>query len=263
MAGSGELILDGINSYTGLTSVTAGTLTANNSAAISSSASVSSGAILNFKDNQNLTSLAGSGEVRIADGKTFTLNNSSTQTFGGTFTATSGTAFTKSGAGTLNLSGASTQLARDITLSAGTVKASNNNALGSGTVLIGTGGSGTTGTLYVAKDKTIANNITIGTVAASGPNTSALQNLLTFDFSGLTTFGASPLTGTTNAAIGANYTGLTRASAITTPAGGSGSTWGGASMTATSAAAAVTANQFVTFGFKSTTNSCFISFLYY
>ena len=92
-------------------------------------------------------------------------------------------------------------------------------------------------------------------MAASGTNTSALQNLLTFDFSGLTTFGASPLTGTTNAAIGANYTGLTRASAITTPAGGSGSTWGGASMTATSAAAAVTANQFVTFGFKSTTNS--------
>ena len=255
MAGSGELILDSTNSYTGLTSVTSGTLTANNSAAISSSVSVSSGAILNLQDNQNLTSLAGSGEVRIADGKTFTLNNSSTQTFGGTFTATSGTAFTKSGAGTLNLSGASTQLARDITLSAGTVKASNNNALGSGTVLIGTGGSGTTGTLYVAKDKTIANNITIGTVAASGINTSALQNLLTFDFSGLTTFGASPLTGTTNAAIGANYTGLTRASAITTPAGGSGSTWGGASMTATSAAAAVTANQFVTFGFKSTTNS--------
>ena len=257
MAGSGELILDSTNSYTGLTSVTSGTLTANNSAAISSSVSVSSGAILNLQDNQNLTSLAGSGEVRIADGKTFTLNNSSTQTFGGTFTATSGTAFTKSGAGTLNLSGASTQLARDITLSAGTVKASNNNALGSGTVLIGTGGSGTTGTLYVAKDKTIANNITIGTVAAKGSTTSAKLTLLSFDLNGLTGFGTSPYNTTgkvyTDSSV-TSYTGLTRASGVGTTGTAATGTWGGSNMTNTSATAAVAANQYVTFGFKSTTN---------
>lgn len=160
---NGILTLSGSsNTYTGLTSVSSGTLVAQNATSISPTVSVASGATLSLQDNQTLTSLAGSGEVRIADGKTFTLNNSTTQTFGGTFTATSGTAFTKSGSGTLNLSGASTQLARDITLSAGTVKASNNKALGSGTVLIGTGGSGSTGTLFVAKDKTISNNITVG-----------------------------------------------------------------------------------------------------
>jgi autotransporter-associated beta strand protein len=256
MAGSGVLILDSTNSYTGLTSVTAGTLTANNSAAISSSASVSSGAVLNLNDNQTLTSLAGSGEVRIADGKTFTLNNSTTQNFGGTFTATTGTAFTKSGSGTLNLSGASTSLARDITLSAGTIKAANNSALGTGTVLIGTGGSGTTGTLYVASDKTISNNITIGTEAAKGTTTSSKLTLLSFSLSGNSGAGISPYvtTGTKNAAI-TSFTGLTRGTGASTPTGSlPASAWAASNMTATSATAAVTANQYVTFGFKSTTS---------
>jgi len=256
MAGSGELILDSTNSYTGLTSVTAGTLTANNSAAISSSASVSSGAVLNLNDNQTLTSLAGSGVVRIADGKTFTLNNTTTQNFGGTFTGTSGTAFTKSGNGTLNLSGSSINLARDITLSAGTVKASNNSALGTGTVLIGTGGSGTTGTLYVASDKTISNNITIGTEAAKGTTTSSKLTLLSFSLSGNSGAGISPYvtTGTKNAAI-TSFTGLTRGTGASTPTGSlPASAWAASNMTATSATAAVTANQYVTFGFKSTTS---------
>ena len=164
--GNGILTLSNVaNNYTGLTTVSAGTLVANNAASISSSVSVASGATLSLQDNQTLTSLAGSGEVSIANGKTFTLNNgSSAQSFGGTFNATSGTAFTKSGSGTLTLSGASTNLSRDVTISEGAVKASNNNALGIGTVLIGTGGSSSTGTLYVAKDKTISNNITVGSL---------------------------------------------------------------------------------------------------
>ncbi|NDC43182.1 MAG: hypothetical protein EBZ77_16805, partial [Chitinophagia bacterium] len=211
---------------------------------------------LNLQDNQTLTSLAGSGEVRIADGKTFTLNNTTTQNFGGTFTGTIGTAFTKSGNGTLNLSGSSINLARDITLSAGTVKASNNSALGTGTVLIGTGGSGTTGTLYVASDKTISNNITIGTEAAKGTTTSSKLTLLSFSLSGNSGAGISPYvtTGTKNAAI-TSFTGLTRGTGASTPTGSLPvSAWAASNMTATSATAAVTANQYVTFGFKSTTS---------
>ncbi len=257
MAGLGVLTLDNANTYTGLTSVTAGTLTANTSSAISFSASVSSGAVLNLNDNQTLTSLAGSGEVRIADGKTFTLNNSTTQNFGGTFTGTTGTAFTKSGTGTLNLSGASTNLARDITLSAGTVKASNNDALGTGTVLIGTGGASSTGALYVAKDKTIANNITIGTVAAAGSTTSDKITLLSFDLNGATNFGVSPYNTAgkvyTDGAV-TSYTGLTRGSGVSSAGTPAANTFGGANMTNTSAAAAAAANQYVTFGFKSTTS---------
>ena len=251
MAGSGELILDGINSYTGLTSVTAGTLTANNSAAISSSASVSSGAILNFKDNQNLTSLAGSGEVRIADGKTFTLNNSTTQNFGGTFNATSGTAFTKSGIGTLNLSGSSTQLARDITLSAGTVKASNNNALGSGAVLIGTGGLNTTGTLYVAKDKTISNNITIGTVASSGWESTTTA--AGWDFSSTTPTRTSASTLTVGGlTVGAGLTGTGTGVANTF---GPFSAWAAVNGTATTLATAESGNKYIGFSIQTTTKN--------
>jgi fibronectin-binding autotransporter adhesin len=192
--GNGILTLSGSsNSYTGLTSVNAGTLVAQTATSIPSAVAVSSGATLSLQDNQTLTSLTGSGQVSVADGKTFTLDTgTSAQSFGGTFTGTRGTSFTKSGSGTLNLSGASTSLARDFTLSAGTVKASNNNALGAGTVLIGTGGSGTTGTLYVAKDKTISNNITVG---SSVRGTNAL--LAGWDFQ-TTTSGGTAVVAATN-----------------------------------------------------------------
>ena len=161
---NGILTLSNVaNNYTGLTTVSAGTLVANNAASISSTVSVASGATLSLQDNQTLTSLTGSGQVSVADGKTFTLNTgTSAQSFGGTFNALGVSSFTKSGTGKLTLSGASTNLSRDVTVGEGTLKASNNNALGNGTVLIGTGGPSSTGTLYVAKDKTISNNITVG-----------------------------------------------------------------------------------------------------
>jgi len=161
---NGILTLSNVaNNYTGLTTVSAGTLVANNAASISSTVSVASGATLSLQDNQTLTSLAGSGQVSVADGKTFTLNTgTSAQSFGGTFNALGVSSFTKSGTGKLTLSGASTNLSRDVTVGEGALKASNNNALGNGTVLIGTGGPSSTGTLYVAKDKTISNNITVG-----------------------------------------------------------------------------------------------------
>ena len=217
MAGSGELILDGTNSYTGLTSVTAGTLTANTSAAISSSASVGSNAILNLKDNQTLTSLAGSGEVRIADGKTFTLNNSSNQSFSGTFTAAGASSFTKSGSGSLTLSGANTNLARDVTVSAGTVKIANNSALGSGAVTI------TSGNVYAASGKTVSNNITIGNVASSGvTDTAAIQNWNFFGQTGANVTQASNTvaSGLDTGTVGSvTYNTLTRGTSATVTAG--------------------------------------------
>ncbi len=218
MSGSGELILDSTNSYTGLTSVTSGTLTANTSAAISSSASVSSGAILNLKDNQNLTSLAGSGEVRIADGKTFTLNNSSNQSFSGTFTAAGASSFTKSGSGTLTLSGTNNNLTRDVAVSAGTVKVTNNNALGSGTVTI------SSGNVYAAPGNIISNNITIGNVETSGVTaTAAIQ---TWNFNGqtgtnVTQTANTVATGFDTGTVGSvTYNTLTRGTGATVSAGG-------------------------------------------
>ncbi len=217
MAGSGELILDSTNSYTGLTSVIAGTLTANNSAAISSSASVSSGAILNLKDNQTLTSLAGSGEVRITDGKTFTLNNSSNQSFSGTFTGTAGTAFTKSGAGSLTLSGASTNLSRDVTVNAGTVKITNNSALGAGDVIINSGN------VYAGAGKTVSNNITIGNVESSGvTDTAAIQSWNFFGSNGNVTQASNGVaTGLDTGTVGTvTYNTLSRGATATASSAG-------------------------------------------
>jgi len=216
MAGSGELTLDSTNSYTGLTSVTSGTLIANK--AISSSALVSSGAVLNLQDNQTLTSLAGSGEVRIADGKTFTLNNTTTQNFGGTFTGSGSSSFTKSGSGTLTLSGASTNLSREVTVNAGTVKVANNSALGSGAVTINSGN------IYAGSGKTVSNNITIGNVETGGVTaTAAIQ---TWNFSGQTgtnvTQAANTVaTGFDTGTVGSvTYNTLTRGTTATVSAGG-------------------------------------------
>ncbi|NBY42285.1 MAG: hypothetical protein EBQ49_03095, partial [Verrucomicrobia bacterium] len=72
---NGILTLSGSNNtYTGLTSVNAGTLVAQSATSISPTVSVSSGATLSLQDNQTLTSLTGSGQVSVANGKTFTLN---------------------------------------------------------------------------------------------------------------------------------------------------------------------------------------------
>jgi fibronectin-binding autotransporter adhesin len=163
--GNGILTLsNAANTYTGLTTVSAGTLAANYATSISSSVFVGSGAMLNLKDNQTLTSIDGSGQITVALGKTFAINNNTTsaQTYGGTFNATGPSTFTKQGSGTVILSGTNTNLTRDFTISGGTVKASNNSALGTGAVLIGTDRSGSSGTVYVANNKTISNNITIG-----------------------------------------------------------------------------------------------------
>ena len=193
--GNGILTLsNAANTYTGLTTVSAGTLAANYAASISSSVFVGSGATLSLKDNQTLTSVSGSGQITVDAGKTFAIDTNSTtaQTFGGTFTASGTSTFTKSGAGALTLSGANTTLTRDLTVSGGTLKASNNSALGTGTVLIATDRSGSSGTLYVAKDKTISNNITIG-----GLGTGTTSSLLAgWDFQTTSPLNASGLSGT-------------------------------------------------------------------
>jgi len=249
--GNGTLTLsNATNSYTGLTTVTAGTLVANNAASISSSASVASGAVLNLKDNKTLVSLAGSGEVRIADGKTFTLDNSTTLNFGGTFTATNGTAFTKQGSGTLNLSGASISLARDITLSAGTIKASNNNALGTGAIKV------SAGNIYVGNGNSIRNDITIGTAAFTAPVITAAG----WDFNGTTTTTAvSNLAASTVGTQGVGYSltvgALSKSASITAGTGvankfGPYSNW---STTQSDLSYAVTNNKYL--GFSITTNS--------
>jgi len=78
--------------------------------------------------------------------------------------------------------------------------------------------------------------------------------LFGWDVSGLSgganNFGASPLPPTTNAPNVTVVAGLTRGSGVGTSGTGAGRAWGGVAFTGSSEAAAITANQFITFSAK-------------
>ncbi len=129
--GAGTFTLSGANTYTGVTTVSAGTLQAGatNAFAQSSAHTVASGAFLDlFGFNQTIGSLAGAGRVTNAAAAAATLttggNNTST-TFSGVIQDGVGvTGLTKVGAGTFTLTGANTYTG-GTTISAGTLRIGN------------------------------------------------------------------------------------------------------------------------------------------
>ncbi len=83
--------------------------------------------------------------------------------------------------------------------------------------------------------------------------------LIGWDVSGSLNYGVSPMPASTNAP-GLLITGLTRGSGVGTSGSGAQRAWGGNTWTSTTAAAAITANQFVTFGAKETNNGYTVSY---
>jgi len=108
-AGLGTLVLDGANTYTGATTVSAGSLQAGaaNAFAPSSAHSVASGATLDLNSfNQTIGSLAGAGNVTLGSGALTTGGDDSDTTFSGVIGGSG--AMNKVGTGTMTLTGANT-----------------------------------------------------------------------------------------------------------------------------------------------------------
>lgn len=134
--GTGTFTLSGNNTYTGATTISAGTLALGNNERIAdtSAVTVAAGAVFELGTrSETIGSLAGSGTVSKTGGGTDTLtvggDNTST-TFSGVIQNSAGTLhLTKQGAGTLSLAGANTYTGTT-TINAGTLVASNDSALG-------------------------------------------------------------------------------------------------------------------------------------
>ena len=149
--GTGTLTLSGPNTYTGLTSVNEGTLTANNSTALgatSSGTSVSSGATLALQSDLNAepvtingSGVAGLGALRnvsnynataapitLASASTIGVDSGSQLTLSAAISGPGD--LTKAGYGTLILAADNSGYTRPITVSAGALQAANAHALG-------------------------------------------------------------------------------------------------------------------------------------
>ncbi len=164
-SGTGTVILSAANTYTGQTRVQSGVLGLANVNALATSVLNTSGSdtgslsFLASDNTYNLAGLSGNGSLD-AGGKTLSIGATNLTTeFSG---AMSNGALTKVGAGTLTLSGSST-FTGGVTVSAGTLKITNANSLGTGTKTVTVVGS-----VYLELDGSggnisLASGITINT----------------------------------------------------------------------------------------------------
>jgi fibronectin-binding autotransporter adhesin len=128
-SGSGTLVLTGANTFTGVASVNAGTLTLQNSDALPNTVAtvVAAGATLGLGVNETIGSLAGAGTVSLGSNVLTTGNDGSSTVFSGTIGGTGGIA--KVGGGTFTLSGSNTYTGAT-TISGGTLRGGSAGSLG-------------------------------------------------------------------------------------------------------------------------------------
>ena len=158
-SGTGTLTLSGANTYTGVTTVNTGTLSAgiNNAIGSSSAVTVASGTTFNLNNySDSVGSIAGAGSITLGSGALTAGNDGTSTAFSGVISG-SGT-LTKVGAGALTLSGVNTYTG-STTVNTGTLSAGINNAVGSGSAV--TVNSGATFNLNTYAD-------TVGSIAGTG-----------------------------------------------------------------------------------------------
>ncbi|WP_374407787.1 autotransporter-associated beta strand repeat-containing protein [Hydrogenophaga sp.] len=193
---NGVVTLSGVNSYSGSTTVTTGTLKAGSTGAFSahSATTTSTGVVVDLAGHSNsMGSLAGWGTVTNNGATAATLsmgeNNAST-TFGGVMQdGTATLALTKTGSGTLALSGANTFTGL--------------TTISGGTLQLGDGGSfGKVGSGDVLNNGVLAFNRTVSltvpnAISGTGSLTKATGNTITLtganSYSGTTTISAGTL----------------------------------------------------------------------
>jgi len=144
-SGLGTWTLSGLNTYTGTTTVSAGSLNVTQ-ALPSANAVIVDGGTLTFTANQTVSSLSGAGGTIAftAGTKVLTVAQAGDTSYAGAITGTA-VSLAKSGAGTLTLSGANTYTG-GTSITGGTVNligslssATNTVTIGSGATLAGTG----------------------------------------------------------------------------------------------------------------------------
>ena len=143
-SGAGALTLNGTNTYTGATTINAGTLSISGGAAIANNGTVTlantAGVALNVNTSETIGSLQGGGatggNVTIASGQTLTVAEANTNTFSGSIQGDG--SFTKSGAGNLTLSGNNTYTGGTTLTGANNLIMGANNALGNGALTFNT-----------------------------------------------------------------------------------------------------------------------------
>lgn len=216
--GTGTLTLTGNNTYTGLTTITAGKLVVQGGNAIANSAGVTTGSAGTFALNSSETigSFAGAGTLQIGASTLLTTggNNAST-TFSGTSSGAGG--LTKTGSGVFTLTGANA-FTGPLTVSAGNLSVVSGGSLsgmtsfnvlgGAQTFLGGTpqgvNGSGMTGTgigsISVSSGGTAYlddnTSLSVGSVnLASGSNLNVFLTTNTAQYGKITASGAATVSG--------------------------------------------------------------------
>ncbi|MGE6784730.1 autotransporter outer membrane beta-barrel domain-containing protein, partial [Ensifer adhaerens] len=169
-AGTGTLTLFGANTYSGATTIDAGTLAAGstNTFSANSAVTVASGANVNLVGfDQTIAALSGAGNVALGTG-TLTVDQSTSTTYSGVLSGSDG--FVKDGSGKLLLSGDSSGFTGTTAINGGILSV--NGTLG-GVINVNSGGTlggtnGTVGSAMVNAGGTLGPGNSIGTLNVSG-----------------------------------------------------------------------------------------------